>query len=405
MFYQRQKCRQIKNVGPPVSTESNTHSDCSIQSTDFKVNFDVQSDWNEIGLPLPSSNYLSSQCNTKSIANSVSLKQTSVLHGNENTFIDQLNSSLETNKSDQLSYSSNCYPPGDNPEVKFKLGVKVRTYKKPKCQTVPHPTKLVPNTSLCSKYSVKTLDINPAYEAFVKEMTPVSANSSMPNEADEASPADLKSDCESVKPTSSQEPNKCNKTSTSSAPYYYSDLLTEEQKEALQKKLSNFATPPQLLSRCTALNSTKYLGMTSLSSKAKLDKTDSKSTVECKDKKSNGVGSFEEANFKSNDAKCGKFQNDQSQSNQIEEPQSDLICEEKSKSSKTLSNETKANSLKKVSFLTEHQNTVERIECTKQPQKSVALKSNNSNNLNDLTIEPSSVVKTVSPKQIGILVP
>ncbi|CAG2163880.1 unnamed protein product [Oppiella nova] len=130
-------------------------------------------------------------------------------------------------------------------DIKLKAGCKVRTYKKPR----PEP---VPNVS-----NQLALNPNPAYEAFdgiqvaTSEVTPEKTVTT--NEINNNN-------------TSAEKHTSAEKQRSPNAPYYMSDLLSEEQQIALQEKLAARQTgsPPPLLSRCNALNNTRYLGTTSL---------------------------------------------------------------------------------------------------------------------------------------------
>ena len=124
--------------------------------------------------------------------------------------------------------------------IKLKAGCKVRTYKKPRPEPVPN----IPN-QLNSRIS---LNPNPAYET-LGDILPVKD-------------ADVKS----VTSNDGAANNCADKQRSPNAPYYMSDLLSEEQQIALQEKLAACQTgsPPPLLSRCNALNNTRYLGTTSL---------------------------------------------------------------------------------------------------------------------------------------------
>lgn len=204
-------------------------SDCSLQSASSGTSKPMMnSDWNEIGLPPLASagKYFQSRSDSSSVGSGCGGGRLR----------------MATTSSDQSSIAS-CDKSVEH-EVKFKLGGKVRTYKKPR-----------PSTGE-GKFPLRSMDLNPAYETFE-----TSAISSKKPEANEL-------------PSSGG--GGGNSASTSAAPYYYSDLLSEEQKIALQKKLSNFASPPPLLSRCTALDTTRYLGMTSLCANPKISKLETK---------------------------------------------------------------------------------------------------------------------------------
>ncbi|OTF73071.1 hypothetical protein BLA29_001777, partial [Euroglyphus maynei] len=139
-------------------------------------------DWNEIGLPIPNPNAIN-------------------------------NSPVQNQSNEQL-------------EIKFKLGLNVRTYRKPKSKHCP---------------SITSDDSDSVHRQQIHSRNNIQIA-----------------------------------TQSSVAPYYYSDLLNEEQKIALKKKLGDFAEPPPLLSRCTALNNTRFLGTTSLTLDKKLSSTKNK---------------------------------------------------------------------------------------------------------------------------------
>lgn len=188
-------------------------------------------------------------------------------------------------------------------EIKLKPGCRVRTYKKPR----PEPVPVIPNISMTfqrtslvqqqpelspaqqqTNINHQLLNPNPAYESFDGIR-----NGNISNEANHAkgtlltSPSTLLTSPSTVlaapttalaaptSPTGLTDSNTSqnvsdsspdNKRSPSSAPYYYSDLLSEEQQLALQERLAacQSGSPPPLLSRCNALNNTRFLGVTSL---------------------------------------------------------------------------------------------------------------------------------------------
>lgn len=202
-------------------------------------------------------------------------------------------------------------------EIKLKPGCRVRTYKKPR----PEPVPVIPNTSMTfqktslvqqqpelspaqhqTNINHQLLNPNPAYESFDGIR-----NGNISNEANHAkatlltSPSTLLTSTSTLltspstvlaapttslaapttalaaptSPTGLTDSNTSqnvsdsspdNKRSPSSAPYYYSDLLSEEQQLALQERLAacQSGSPPPLLSRCNALNNTRFLGVTSL---------------------------------------------------------------------------------------------------------------------------------------------
>ncbi|KAH9516507.1 Pleckstrin y domaincontaining A member 5 [Dermatophagoides farinae] len=156
-------------------------------------------DWNEIGLPMPIQN----------------------VNSNDNGLFKRINSEKTNPGNFDVQNQSN-----EELEIKFKLGLNVRTYRKPK---------------LSNHCPSTTLDDN---DSVHKQLY------------------------DDINKSNNNQNNSQNSTPT--APYYYSDLLNEEQKIALQKKLGDFAEPPPLLSRCTALNNTRFLGTTSLTLDKKL---------------------------------------------------------------------------------------------------------------------------------------
>ncbi|CAG2103113.1 unnamed protein product [Medioppia subpectinata] len=140
---------------------------------------------------------------------------------------------------DSIPYQSDIMADND---IKLKAGCKVRTYKKPRPEPVPNIANHL------------SLNPNPAYEAF--DGIRVATDDSVVD--DKALNTTINNEINNNESTEKQRsPN---------APYYMSDLMSEEQQIALQEKLAARQTvsPPPLLSRCNALNNTRYLGTTSL---------------------------------------------------------------------------------------------------------------------------------------------
>lgn len=138
---------------------------------------------------------------------------------------------------DTVNYQSDVILDND---IKLKAGCKVRTYKKPRPEPVPNISNQLNNRL--------SLSPNPAYEA-LGDVRPVK-----------------EAEAKSVANSDTTASNSVDKERSPKAPYYVSDLLSEEQQIALQEKLAARQTgsPPPLLSRCNALNNTRYLGTTSL---------------------------------------------------------------------------------------------------------------------------------------------
>ena len=275
MFFQRQKYLQ-------ASASNNSNSDLSdtMIKTTCKETMARQpnSDWNEIGLPLPELHSVNGRglgsvgksriqsmqhhshvnSNVKSAKNAI---ETSLAKSSETKF------ALAIDKSSSCSSIQSAQLNNHEQEVRFKLGGKVRTYKKPRNG----------NEKDCASDTSSSNEI----------VLPQSAKSKHTNnrnikgnqailEREPRAPSNAKNNSISCHNLPQNERNVSEEAAkvlatTTSAPYYYSDLLTEEQKVALHKKLGNFASPPPLLSRCSAINNARYLGMTSLATlKAKI---------------------------------------------------------------------------------------------------------------------------------------
>jgi hypothetical protein len=141
---------------------------------------------------------------------------------------------------DTINYQSEVIAEND---IKLKAGCKVRTYKKPR----PEPVPIIANSyQHLSHIAKELLNPNPAYETF--------------DEIRVGNDTEVK--CVSVEANN----DSSDKQRSPNAPYYYSDLLSEEQQIALQERLAacQSGSPPPLLSRCNALNNTRFLGTTSL---------------------------------------------------------------------------------------------------------------------------------------------
>ena len=217
MFYQRQH----STTG---STFNNSNSDLSMDSSTLRsLN---SGDWNNVGLPIPNnspSQQQQQQSPVKTIDGSTSpLKSKLFKNKAEANLAFALNKVTETNSVQMANMNST-----DN-EVRFKLGGQVRTYKKPKNRDK-------------DRYSST-------------DMT--SDNSSTCSSAMMSS----------IPTINSEQTAKTSGSNISSAPYYVSDLLTEEQKIALQKKLGNFASPPPLSSRCMTSSHSRMTKLPSLKS-------------------------------------------------------------------------------------------------------------------------------------------
>ncbi|KAI2800526.1 Pleckstrin y domaincontaining A member 5 [Blomia tropicalis] len=197
--------RQHSTTG---STFNNSNSDLSMDSSTLRsLN---SGDWNNVGLPIPNNSPSQQQ------------QQQSPVKMIDGSTTFALNKVTETNSVQMANMNST-----DN-EVRFKLGGQVRTYKKPKNRDK-------------DRYSST-------------DMT--SDNSSTCSSAMMSS----------IPTINSEQTAKTSGSNISSAPYYVSDLLTEEQKIALQKKLGNFASPPPLSSRCMTSSHSRMTKLPSLKS-------------------------------------------------------------------------------------------------------------------------------------------
>ncbi|UXI17241.1 alpha-tubulin N-acetyltransferase 1 [Sarcoptes scabiei] len=178
-------------------------------------------------------------------------------------------------------------------EIKFKIGLNVRTYRKPKSlqndidQNDFESGEDSPQSKITNHNEISPLIPDPKQSLkdsnnCKEELRPVTniENRISFDEQDKS---------KSSSTTLSSLSSSTSIGSSTQAPYYYSDLLNEEQKIALQKKLGNFATPPPLLSRCSATKNARFIGTKSLNLIKNLDTTVIK-TDDCSSEDSGGDG-------------------------------------------------------------------------------------------------------------------